>query len=218
MKPRDTLPVREPAALSIDEQADVSVHGVVLAAGESRRYGDRNKLLQPRNGDPLVVHAVRTAVDSAVDGVTVVVGYQADAVRGALADFDVDVRTNSAYEAGQSTSLACGVDAARERGADAIAVFLGDMPDVSVATVDRLVETFAGTAHDALAPAADGKRGNPVVFDSAHFDALADVDGDVGGREILLERADAIAVETGDPGVLQDIDRPADLGDQPAEE
>lgn len=211
MESRDALPVRDPAELPRKDRDDYLVHGVVLAAGESSRYGPENKLLQPVDGDPLVVHAVRTAVESTLDGVTVVVGYEAEAVRAALAEFDVEFRTNDEYAAGQSTSLARGVAAARERDADAVLVLLGDMPDVSVATVDLLVDLFAGGTDGAMAAAADGQRGNPVVFDSAYFDALADVDGDVGGREILLDEADAVAVETGDPGVLRDVDKPADV-------
>jgi molybdenum cofactor cytidylyltransferase len=210
MRSRETLPVRDPDDVALDTRTDRAVHGVVLAAGQSSRYGPENKLLEPLAGTPLVAHAVGTAVESAVDGVTVVVGYEADAVRAALDGFDVAVRTNEAYAAGQSTSLARGVAAARERGADAVVVLLGDMPHVSVETVNLLLAAYAGSAHDGLAAAFEGKRGNPVLFDSAYFDALADVEGDVGGREILLERADAVAVETGDPGVLQDIDRPAD--------
>ncbi|MEF8814511.1 MAG: nucleotidyltransferase family protein [Halovenus sp.] len=210
MRSRETLPVRDPDDLALDPPDDHTVHGVVLAAGQSSRYGPENKLLEPLAGTPLVAHAVETAVDAAVDGVTVVVGYEADAVRAALDEFDVAFRTNEAYAAGQSTSLACGVAAARERGADAVVVLLGDMPHVATGTVDLLIAAYAGSAYDALAAAFEGKRGNPVLFDSAYFEALADVEGDVGGREILLERADAVAVETGDPGVLQDIDRPTD--------
>lgn len=227
---RGTLPVRHPAELGIpvDQQgvtADAdwfesgpAVHGVVLAAGQSERYGSENKLLQPLSDDPLVVHAVRTAVESSLDVVTVVLGYEAHSVRGAIesaardwaeaGDTAIDFRQNDAFRQGQSTSLACGVAAAAERDADAVLVLLGDMPDVSVETVRLLVESYARTTHDALAAAFDGERGNPVLFDSLHFDALRDVEGDVGGREILLETADAIAVETGDPGVLRDVDRP----------
>jgi molybdenum cofactor cytidylyltransferase len=63
----------------------------------------------------------------------------------------------------------------------------------------------------ALAAACDGQRGNPVLFDGRHFDALRNVSGDVGGREILRESDDAALVETSAPGVLQDIDTRADL-------
>ena len=229
---RGTLPVRHPAELgiSVDQhgvtaetdrfEPDPAVHGVVLAAGQSERYGSENKLLQPLAGDPLVVHAVRTAVAAPLDGVTVVLGYEAHIVRETIesaagdwsgaGDTAIDFRQNDAFREGQSTSLACGVAAAAEREADAVLVLLGDMPDVSVETVGLLVDSYARTTHDALAAAFDGARGNPVLFDSLHFDALRDVEGDTGGREILLETADAIAVETGDPGVLRDVDRPSE--------
>lgn len=204
------LPVVDPADLP-EDAGDVDVHGVVLAAGESRRYGDRNKLLTELEGEPLVVHATRPLVESAVTGVTVVVGFQASRVRDALSDLSVSIRENPAYVDGQSTSVAIGVRAARERGADAVLIALGDMPRITGGTIDTLVAAYAGGVGDAIAAAYDGIRGNPVVFDSRYFDPLLDVDGDVGGREILLGDSDAVAVETGDPGVVHDVDSPADL-------
>jgi hypothetical protein len=44
--------------------------------------------------------------------------------------------------------------------------------------------------------------------------ALADVDGDRGGRELLLHGDDSVLVETGDPGVCRDVDVPSDLDSQ----
>lgn len=194
-----------------DRETQRTVHGVVLAAGTSSRYGGANKLLEPIDGDPLVVHAVRALSASSVDGTTVVVGYEAARVREALADLAVDVRVNQAFEAGQSTSVATGVEAAREHGADAVVFALGDMPDVAVQSVETLLAAYRSGEGDALAAAYEGTRGNPVLFDSRFFDDLATIDGDVGGREILRTEPTAAVIETDDPGVLRDIDRPADL-------
>ncbi|WP_324760694.1 nucleotidyltransferase family protein [Haloarcula sp. GH36] len=194
-----------------DQETHPTVHGVVLAAGTSSRYGDSNKLLEAVDGEPLVGHAVRTLSASSVDGVTVVVGYEAARVREAIADLGADIRVNQAFEAGQSTSVAAGVEATRERGADAVVFALGDMPDVAVQSIDALLRAYRCGDGDALAAAYDGTRGNPVLFDRRFFDALSNIDGDVGGREILLNDPDAAMIETGDPGVLRDIDRPADL-------
>lgn len=188
-----------------------TVHGVVLAAGTSSRYGTANKLLASVDGEPLVKRAVWTVRDASVDGVTVVVGHEADRVREAIADVDVDVRVNDAFEDGQSTSVATAVEAARGRDVDAIVVALGDMPDVSVESVETLIEVYHRGEADALAAAYDGTRGNPVLFDSRYFDALAAVEGDIGGREILTTDPDAVTVETGDPGVVRDVNRPDDL-------
>jgi molybdenum cofactor cytidylyltransferase len=190
---------------------DVTIHGVVLAAGTSSRYGEANKLLERIDGTPMVVHAVRTLLATDLRGVTVVVGYEADRVEAALADEPVAIRQNDDYEAGQSTSVAEGVAVARERGADAVLLALGDMPDVDAATVELLCGAYERGVAPALAAAYEGRRGNPVLFDGRYFDALADVDGDVGGKQILVSDPDAVAIETGDPGVLADVDRPSEL-------
>jgi CTP:molybdopterin cytidylyltransferase MocA len=49
------------------------------------------------------------------------------------------------------------------------------------------------------------------VFDSQHFEALEDLGGATGGRSVLRAATDAICVETGDPGVVQDVDSRADI-------
>ncbi|WP_336001861.1 nucleotidyltransferase family protein [Halorientalis halophila] len=187
--------------------------GVVLAAGESSRFGEENKLLADLDGVPLVRRAVAPLVESSLDGVTVVVGHERDRIRPAIDDLPVEIRTNSAYETGQSTSVREGVRAARDHDADGVLFALGDMPAVDVASMDLLLEAYEYGVADALAAACDGQRGNPVLFDQRFFDRLADVEGDVGGRELLTDRHGARAVETGDPGVLRDVDRASDLED-----
>lgn len=201
------LPLVEPPFDAPDGPAP-DVAGVLLAAGTGSRFGDRNKLLAPLDGDPLVRHAARTLV-AALDRVVVVLGHEADAVGAALAALDVRPVHNPAFERGQSTSVAAGVGAVRD--ADAAVFALGDVPRVRPATVRTLVAAYRAGAGTALAAAHEGRRGNPVLFDAVHFGALADVEGDVGGRELLLGGAESALVETGDPGVLCDVDRPADL-------
>lgn len=206
------LPLRAPSTFpESDEHRSATVRGVLLAAGTSSRYGDENKLLQTVEGKSLVRHAAETLVASDVDGVTVVVGYEADRVRAAIDDLDVAIRTNDDYGAGQSTSVGTGIADAAERGADAALIALGDMPWVEVETVDYLVDGYRRGMSDILVAAHEGNRGNPVLFDSRFFDQLIDVDGDVGGRHLLLESGETVAIETSDPGVVRDIDCPTDL-------
>lgn len=199
------------------DPATVRVPGVLLAAGRSARFGDANKLLATVDGDPLVRRAVAPLLAAPLDEVVVVVGHEADAVRAAVDDVAVRVVENPDYEDGQAASVRRGVEAVASASddespdPDAVLFALGDMPDVSPDTVGALVAAFAADAGDPLVAAHEGTRGNPVLFGDRFFDGLADLAGDTGGRSILRDAPETALVETGDPGVRRDVDRPADL-------
>lgn len=203
---------RDDEKLESESERDGAIVGVLFAAGTSSRFGSVNKLLATVDGEPIVRRAAATLCASAVDRVIVIVGHEAGRVREVLDDLDVVPAENAEYERGQSTSLRAGVRAAREWEPMALVIALGDMPAVDTSTIDVLVRAYRAGAGDALAAAFEGERGNPVLFDSRYFDALCDVSGDRGGRKLLLDSSTGALVETGDPGVLRDVDTAADLG------
>jgi len=186
-----------------------TVGGVVLAAGESNRFGSENKLLAQVAGGRIVRQAALPLVESGLPEVVAVLGHEADRVADTLEGIRLDVLVNHRYDEGQHTSVAVGVDAARERGWDAAVFALGDMPFVDSATVDRLLEAYRAGEGEVLAPTAGDRRGNPVLFDAAYFDELAGVDGDRGGRGIVEAEGTLVPVE--DPGVHRDVDTRGDL-------
>jgi len=192
-----------------NDREDPVVGGVLLAAGNSTRFGEENKLLAGIEGEPMVRRAARSLLGTSLDGVVAVLGHQAETVRDALDGLDVETRVNDDYGEGQSTSVAVGVTAARERSWDAAVFGLGDMPFVDPGSIDALVAVYRERDETAVAPSYEGQRGNPVLFDRKHFDALASVSGDRGGREIIERVGTLVPVD--DPGVRRDIDRPADL-------
>ncbi len=187
---------------------------IVLAAGQSRRMGKRNKLLEPVAGEPMVRHAVRAAAAAAEGGLPVVVvtGHERSKVEASLAGFDVAFTHNPDYGAGLSTSLARGV-AALPSGVEGAIVCLADMPGVRARHLRRLREAFDPGAGAAICVATRrGKRGNPVLFASRFFAEMCDVEGDVGARHLIGAYADLVReVEMPDDGVLLDIDSPGAL-------
>ena len=212
MPRKDSFPLVDPTVFTHPPtRPEASVHCVVLAAGTSNRFGSTNKLCSPLDGEPLISHVVSTMVDTVVDAVTVIVGYQSRQITKSVADFDVNIVANDQFGDGQSTSVRAGVEHVQQQSDDAVLVALGDMPYVSTASVDRVVSAYRQGVGDALAAAYHGTRGNPVLFDERYFEALSSLDGDSGGRDLLLTADTAALVETGDRGVLRDIDRPKDI-------
>jgi len=186
-----------------------TVGGVLLAAGQSTRFGNENKLLVAVDGRPIVHRAAGSLLGADLSAVVAVLGHRPAAVAAALDGLDVATVRNEAYARGQSTSVARGVAVARERDWDAAVFGLGDMPFVASRTVARLVEAYREGTGTVLAPAYDGRRGNPVLFDRRHFEGLAAVTGDRGGRDLIEDLGTLVDVD--DPGIHRDVDEPSDL-------
>jgi len=145
--------------------------------------------------------------------VLVVLGCRAGDCRAALGDCPVTVLVNPNWAQGQSTSVRAGL-AALPENVGAVLFHLADLPGVTPAVIDALIERHAATLAPVVWPEHEGQRGNPVLFDRGTFPELQNLTGDVGARPVLRAFARTGAVErvaVDEPGVLLDIDSPQDL-------
>jgi xanthine dehydrogenase accessory factor len=188
------------------------IGAVVLAAGRSRRAGERNKLLQDIDGEPMVRRVARSVVGAALGPVVVVLGHDGVRVREALEGLPVQFVENADHESGMGTSIAAGITAIAAHGVGAAFVVLGDMPWLQPAQLQALARAHVpATQHLVIVPVAgppgNTRRGNPVLWPARYFSALQALRGDTGGKGILARAPGAVlelAVE-GD-GVLVDVD------------
>jgi molybdenum cofactor cytidylyltransferase len=184
--------------------------GVLLAAGTGSRFdpsGLRNKLLVPLPNGRCVAHEAAHRLLLVVPSVIAVVRPGADALAHVLNDAGCDVVFSADAERGMGASLAAGVGAAHE--AESWIVALADMPRIAVATIEAVARAIDEGASLA-APFYNGQRGHPVGFGLEHRDALLALDGDAGARALLSSHA-LTRIDVDDPGILRDVDTPADL-------
>jgi molybdenum cofactor cytidylyltransferase len=183
-------------------------HAIVLAAGAGRRFGGR-KLLAPWRGAPLIQAAVQSACSAPVETVTVVLGADAAAVRSAVErrDRSCPVVFVEALEwsSGLSASLRAGV-AALPAGAQAVYVFLGDMPCIPASILAPLAAAVLAGA-PAAAPIHQGRRGHPVLLSRALLDQIDTLTGDEGARR-LLDGVRVAEIPHASDAVLFDVDGP----------
>ena len=186
------------------------VAAIVLAAGKSSRMG-ANKLLADIAGKPMIRHTMEAIAASHVRGIVVVTGRDAAEVNAALAGLAYTEVHNPHYADGLSTSLRTGLAAVGE--VDAAVVCLGDMPRVSAPAIDKLIAAFSPVDHRAICvPTFSGERGNPVLWSARYFEAMRELTGDKGARELLNDFSDDVVdVAMPDDAVLDDIDTPEAL-------
>ena len=187
-------------------QRDGFVSGLVLGAGGSRRLG-RPKQLLPYGEKTLLGHVLDTARACPFDQLIVALGGAADGVREQVDLSGADVVVNEAFGSGCSSSIAAALGAVDER-AEWLVLMLGDMPGVTVATVEALLGA-RGDAPLAVCRYED-QRGHPFAFQRRMFEELGNLHGDKGVWRLLDQRADDV-VEVSVPGpVPLDVDTPED--------
>ena len=185
------------------------ITGILLAAGASKRFGKNKLLHRVHNNTPMVVLAARKLL-RVVGRVTAVVRPGDEPLTNLLVDEGIRVISCDRADQGMGMSLYFAIGANAEF--EGWVVALGDMPYVEPETIMLILNSLKRGA--ALsAPYHAGSRGHPVGFGKSLYNELVQLEGDIGAR-VLFERhknqLETISVD--DPGILRDIDTPADLG------
>lgn len=193
------------------QSATVNVWAIMLAAGQSSRMGTGNKLLSTFDGEKLVSRTAARILASKAAGSIAVLGHQADEVSAALAGLDMQQIRNPDFGRGLSSSLKTGIQALPP-SASAVLVTLADMPEVTTADLDKLIEAFKAAEGKSIVRATHaGKRGNPVILPRALFGEVYGLEGDTGARQIVeAAPLEVIDIEIGQAASL-DVDTPAAL-------
>jgi molybdenum cofactor cytidylyltransferase len=188
------------------------IPGIVLAAGQSSRMGRPKAALRLPTGATFVDAVVQSLVAGGIPGVVVVAGAHPDAVRAAVTPGPaITVLHHPGWADGQLSSLLAGLEAVDAPGVEAVAVTLVDVPLVQPATIRTLVDAWRRSRAPVVRPALGDRHGHPVIFDRATFAALRAAPLEVGAKAVIAAVGPRVLnVATTDPGVLRDIDTPAE--------
>lgn len=183
------------------------VDGVLLAGGCSCRAG-AFKMAVEVGGKPLLRWGLE-AMAAACERVIVVAGAQPENVRQLVSGVPgAELVKNEDWETGMLSSVQAGV-----RWVRSARFFLlpGDMPLVR----PEIFAALLAREDDVVVPACAGRRGHPVLLASALIPGiLAEPPGSSLGA--FLRRRECTIVETGDPGVLADLDCREEFGEMDA--
>ncbi len=170
--------------------AELSVAGLVLAAGGGRRYGGPKALVR-HEGRLLVERAVATVRDGGCTPIVVVLGASSADVRAQAQLGPVSFVENEGWKSGMGSSLRAGLEALAATDADSVVVLLVDTPGITAEAVRRVA---AKSGRDALVSATYGqRRGHPVLLGRDHWSGVASLaTADIGARAYLMARGSAV--------------------------
>jgi len=179
----------------------VSVAGIILAAGESRRMGEPKALLSYR-GETFLDRLIGL-FEPVCATVTVVLGHDPGRIRRGVRRSASWV-VNADWPAGQITSLQAGLRALDP--CEGVLFTLVDHPAVEPETLAGLL-----AAPGVLRiPRYRGRRGHPVYASAALIPEFLAVPPNGSAKQVIESHAPEIHyLDLEDPGVIRDIDDPA---------
>jgi molybdenum cofactor cytidylyltransferase len=189
----------------------VSVAGIILAAGESRRMGFPKALLRYR--DETFLDTLIGLFAARCQPVIVVLGAHTDRILERTlrpATFVI----NPDYRRGQTSSMQCGLRVVPPE-AEGVLFTLVDHPAVAPATLDALLAAPGPDACNPLVrvPRHTGRRGHPIWFSRDLIAEFLSLPENGAAREIVRSHAAQTGfLDVDDPGILADIDDAAEYG------
>ena len=188
------------------------IHAVILAGGQSKRMGTKNKLLVPINGKPMVALTAETIIASKASSVVIVTGFEHQKIKESIKTSNIEFIHNKNFRNGISSSVVSAIKSAPE-DCSAILIGLGDMPKITVSHINKLIDAYNPLEGRAICvPTWKGKRGNPVLWSRRFFPEMLELKGDFGAKELMGKYAELVVeVEMNDNGIVMDIDTPEAL-------
>ena len=163
----------------------MKISATILAAGSSNRMGDLNKLLLLINERPIINLVCTTALETNLNPIVVVTGYQLIKVEKAIPNKSVRLIHNKNWKKGMMSSICVGISVLDE-SVNGNMIILGDMPFITKDTLDVLIKKFIKyRGQNIIFPLYKSKQANPVIFPKKLFPEILLSRGDIGCKKII---------------------------------
>jgi molybdenum cofactor cytidylyltransferase len=181
---------------------------VLLAAGESRRMGDINKLTLSIAGETLLRHTAGVLARSDLAELVVVLGHEQEVAREMLQGIPARIVYNKDFRDGQMTSVHHGL-AALALPCAGIMICLSDQALLDVEDIHIIARGFATCPTSIMVPCYKGQRGNPIVLDYAHRETILADRKNLGCKRLIEKNPELVTVlDMPNDHILIDLDTP----------
>ena len=171
----------------------------------------RPKLLLPLGNTTVIGRLVDSLRSGGVGRIVLVIAPRAGELREWARERDLEIATNPNPERGMLSTILSGVEhiaAATMPSEGPLLISPADVPGISPQSIRRLLAAYPAN-EKVIVPTYRGKRGHPLLLAPELIPELPHLDPEVGLKQIR-EHYEVLEVEVDDPGILGDVDTPAD--------
>ena len=186
------------------------ISAIILAAGESKRMG-QPKMLLPWGKLTVLGQVIYTFQKAGIEDVVVITGGAHEQAQEVVKQHGARSIFNAQFTSGEMlSSLQLGLGAQLQR-TTATLIALGDQPQVQMATVRLICDTFDQQKSKLIVPSFQRRRGHPWLVERSLWEELGGMRFPQSPRDFLNEHsADIFYVEVDTPTILADLDTPQD--------
>lgn len=192
--------------LSPSDSVPYHIHALLLAAGESKRFGSAKQLAQIQE-QTIILRALSHFSSAKFNTLTVVLGARAEQIKELLPP-DTNVLTAQHWQQGMGKSIAAGVENLPDKTTH-LFIGLADQVEIYTKHCNLLVEESRKQRTRIVASRYNGRRGAPAIFPRTFFSQLIELDTDRGARDLLQNSDDVIEIDL--PEAAIDIDTETEL-------
>ena len=192
----------------------MKISSIVLAAGNSSRFINSNKLLSNIDGFKIIELVVKVILKTSFEPCFIITGYDNDKIYKSLSNYNVNFVYNKNWSAGLSSSLKSGITKI-EKFFDGTLISLGDMPFISVKTLNEMKREFLfHNGNFIICPQNKNQIGNPIILPKKYFHYVHDLKGDNGLKKIIKKNPKFVkTIEINSNEIFQDFDTEKQLID-----
>ncbi len=185
----------------------MKISSTILAAGSSKRMGYLNKLLLLVDNKPIIYSVCKTVLKTKIDQIILVTGYQNLEIEKVIPKEISNIIYNKNWSEGMMSSIYAGMSNLDD-DIDGNLIILGDMPLVTVDTLNLLIDEFKTcNGNHIVYPIYKARQANPVIFPKKYFSEILGSRGDKGCKKVLKKYpGDAIGVNINSDEVIIDCD------------
>ena len=183
------------------------ISAILLAAGESKRMVDENKLIKKYKSIPLIKHAVSNVLNSPIDELIIVLGYQKQSIENIIGENKkIKFIANPNFESGIASSIKKGLDSLSKE-TEAFFICLGDMPNVNKEIYNQLINaSFSNKDKEIFVPYYQERQANPILFSKKMKDEIQKIEGDFGAKKIIADNEKKVfKLSIQDKGAITDF-------------